>query len=122
VRALFADVDAVVGELVPALGPGTCVVDCSTIDPDVESAQHERVRARGADYLDAPLSGGTTGAQSGTLTVMVGGEPTVLDRVRVAFDPFAGRVVHVGGAGMGRSSSLPTTSSTPHRCWPSPRR
>ncbi len=100
------DVDAVVGELVPALGPGTCVVDCSTIDPDVESAQHERVRARGADYLDAPLSGGTTGAQSGTLTVMVGGEPTVLDRVRVAFDPFAGRVVHVGGAGMGQVVKL----------------
>ena len=50
------------------------VVDCSTIDPEVERAQHERVTATGAGYLDAPLSGGTAGAEKGTLTLMVGGD------------------------------------------------
>ena len=63
-------VDAALG----ALGPGKIVVDTSTIDPEVERAQHERVTATGAGYLEAPLSGGTAGAQKGTLTLMVGGD------------------------------------------------
>jgi 3-hydroxyisobutyrate dehydrogenase len=90
----------------PALGPGKVVVDTSTIDPDVERRQHERVNATGADYLDAPLSGGTVGAEQGTLTLMVGGEPGVLDRARPALEPFAGLVVRVGGPGMGQVVKL----------------
>src|SRR5205085_5005895 len=53
------DVVAVLDAMLPALGPGKTVVDTSTIDPDVERAQHERVTATGARYLEAPLSGGT---------------------------------------------------------------
>ena len=51
----------------PRARAGKVVVDTSTIDPDVERAQHERVSATGARYLEAPLSGGTAGAQKGTL-------------------------------------------------------
>ena len=68
------DVVAVVDDAMPALGEGKIVVDTSTIDPDVERAQHRRVTAAGARYLEAPLSGGTAGAQKGTLTLMVGGD------------------------------------------------
>ena len=57
------EVTAVVDDMLPALGEGKTVVDCSTIDPEVERAQHARVRETGAAYLDAPLSGGTAGAQ-----------------------------------------------------------
>jgi 3-hydroxyisobutyrate dehydrogenase len=102
------EVVEIVDAALPILETGDrkIVVDCSTIDPDVERALHERVRATGARYLEAPLSGGTVGAQRGTLTLMVGGAADVLDAARHAFDPFAGRVVHVGGPGMGQVVKL----------------
>jgi 3-hydroxyisobutyrate dehydrogenase len=100
------DVAAIVDTALPALGPGKVVVDTSTIDPDVERAQHERVIATGAGYLDAPLSGGTVGAQQGTLTLMVGGDAAVLDQARPALEPFAGLIVHVGGPGVGQVVKL----------------
>ena len=100
------EVIEVVDAMLPVLGSGKTVVDCSTIDPEVERAQHARVGESGAWYLDAPLSGGTAGAQKGTLTLMVGGDADVLARVRQAFEPFAGLVVHVGGPGMGQVVKL----------------
>ena len=96
----------VVGAMLPVLRPGQVVVDCSTIDPDVERDQHERVRATGAGFLDAPLSGGTAGAEKGTLTLMVGGAADALASSRPALEPFAGLIVHVGGAGMGQVVKL----------------
>jgi 3-hydroxyisobutyrate dehydrogenase len=100
------EVVEVVDALLPTLGPDHLVIDCSTIDPDVERAQHERVAATGAAYLDGPLSGGTAGAQAGTLTVMVGGSAEALDRARPALEPVSSRVVHVGGPGMGQVVKL----------------
>jgi 3-hydroxyisobutyrate dehydrogenase len=96
----------VVAAMLPVLGPGTVVVDCSTIDPEVTREQHTLVTSTGAGYLDAPLSGGTAGAEAGTLTLMVGGDEATLGRVRPAMDPFAGRIVHVGGPGMGQVVKL----------------
>ena len=95
------DVVAVLDAAMPALGAGKLIVDTSTIDPEVERAQHDRVNAAGARYLEAPLSGGTAGAQAGTLTLMVGGDADTLDAARPALDPFAGLIVHVGGPGHG---------------------
>jgi len=100
------EVVEVVDAMLSALGPGQIVVDCSTIDPDVERAQHVRVAERGAHYLDAPLSGGTAGAHKGTLTLMVGGEADTLADAQPALDPFAGLIVHVGGPGMGQVVKL----------------
>ncbi len=96
----------VVGDMLPVLRPGQVVVDCSTIDPEVERAQHELVLAIGAGFLDAPLSGGTAGAEKGTLTLMVGGEADTLASTRAALEPFAGLIVHVGGPGMGQVVKL----------------
>ena len=96
----------VVDGMLPALGTDHVVVDCSTIDPDVERAQHDRVTATGAGYLEAPLSGGTVGAEKGTLTLMVGGDATVLDQARPALDAFAALIVHCGGPGMGQVVKL----------------
>ncbi len=59
------EVVEVLDAVVPVLGPGMIVVDCSTIDPDVERAQHERVTATGARYLDAPVSGGRSAPTRG---------------------------------------------------------
>jgi 3-hydroxyisobutyrate dehydrogenase len=100
------EVEEVVEAMLPVLGAGTTVVDCSTIDPEAERAQHARVGATGARYLDAPLSGGTAGAHKGTLTLMVGGDAAVLAATEPALEPFAGLVVHVGGPGMGQVVKL----------------
>jgi 3-hydroxyisobutyrate dehydrogenase len=100
------DVVGVLDAALPALSPEKLVVDTSTIDPDVERAQHDRVGAAGARYLEAPLSGGTVGAQKGQLTLMVGGDPAALAIARPALDPFAGLIVHVGGPGMGQVVKL----------------
>ena len=100
------EVEEVIDAALPALAAGTIVVDTSTIDPEVERAQHARVTAAGARYLEAPLSGGTAGAEKGTLTLMVGGDEAVLDDARPALDPFSGLIVHVGGPGMGQVVKL----------------
>ena len=100
------DVVQVLDSALPALDDGKIVVDSSTIDPDVERAQHERVDATGARYLEAPLSGGTVGAEQGTLTLMVGGDADVLAAARPALEPFAGTIVHVGGPGTGQIVKL----------------
>jgi 3-hydroxyisobutyrate dehydrogenase len=100
------DVVGVLDDAFPALEAGKIIVDTSTISPDVERAQHERVTAAGARYLEAPLSGGTAGARNGQLTLMVGGDPETLAAARPALDPFAGLIVHVGGPGMGQVVKL----------------
>jgi 3-hydroxyisobutyrate dehydrogenase len=100
------DVAGVIDRALPTLGPHRIVVDTSTIHPDVERAQHERVSATGACYLEAPLSGGTVGAERGVLTLMVGGDSDTLDAARPALEPFAGRIVHVGGPGVGQVVKL----------------
>jgi 3-hydroxyisobutyrate dehydrogenase len=96
----------VVDGMLAALGEGKTIVDCSTIDPDVERDQHVRVAATGARYLDAPLSGGTSGARNGVLTLMVGGDATTLEDVTPALSAFAALIVHVGGPGMGQVVKL----------------
>jgi 3-hydroxyisobutyrate dehydrogenase len=96
----------VVDGMLAALGKGKTVVDCSTIDPEVERAQHVRVAATGARYLDAPLSGGTAGARNGVLTLMVGGDAATLEDVTPALSAFADLIVLVGGPGMGQVVKL----------------
>jgi 3-hydroxyisobutyrate dehydrogenase len=100
------DVVEVLDAALPVLGAGKVVVDCSTIDPEIERQQHERVNATGARYLEAPLSGGTVGSEKGTLTLMVGGDAEVLETARPALEPFAGLIVHVGGPGVGQVVKL----------------
>jgi 3-hydroxyisobutyrate dehydrogenase len=100
------DVAMIVEAVLPVLDPGKTVVDCSTIDPAVERALHARVSATGAGYLEAPVSGGTVGAERGTLTLMVGGDAETLQAARPALEAFSALIVHVGGPGMGQVVKL----------------
>ena len=87
--------------------PGDAVlVDCSTID--VETAREVAARAGEAGFamLDAPVSGGTGGAEAGTLTFMVGGSADGFRRVQPLLDVMGRTVVHVGGAGTGQVSKI----------------
>ena len=88
------------------LMPDTLVVDSSTIDVDTARKLHTAVTAEGFRFLDAPVSGGTFGAQAGTLTFMVGGADADLAQARPAIDVMAGRVFHAGGAGSGQAAKI----------------
>lgn len=81
--------------------PGALLVDCTSGAPAASQRIHARLAARGVAFADAPVSGGTNGAEAGTLTVMVGCEPTLLARVEAAVAPFSGRVAHMGPVGTG---------------------
>jgi 3-hydroxyisobutyrate dehydrogenase len=100
------DVVAVVDAMLPVVTAGRIVVDCSTIAPETERAQHERVGRTGAAYLEAPMSGGTVGAERGTLTLIVGGSDAALEAARPALESVASLIVHVGGPGMGQAVKL----------------
>lgn len=86
-----------------ALRPGTVLVDCTSGDPATSRRIAERLSARGVAFLDAPVSGGTSGAEAGTLTVMCGGDPAILDRVRPALEAFGAKIVHCGAVGAGHA-------------------
>ncbi|HYG43771.1 MAG TPA: 2-hydroxy-3-oxopropionate reductase [Bordetella sp.] len=88
------------------LSRGKIVVDCSSIDPIATKDFAARVNALGGDYLDAPVSGGEVGAQAGSLTIMVGGEPWVYERVKPLFELMGKNVTLVGGNGDGQTTKV----------------
>ncbi len=94
---LFGDDGAAAGA-----APGTIFVDMSTISPDVTKSIAARLEAEGLPFLDAPVSGGDIGAKKGTLTIMVGGEQDVFDRVVPVFEAMGSRITLVGGTGAGQ--------------------
>ncbi|WP_115016111.1 NAD(P)-dependent oxidoreductase [Synechococcus sp. UW140] len=86
----------------PALAEGSLVIDCSTIAPATSQAMAKRLSARGVQYLDAPVTGGTEGAKAGTLTVLCGGEAVNLDRARPVLETIGGSIHHFGPIGAGQ--------------------
>jgi len=88
------------------LSPGKVVVDCSSIDPIATKGFAARINALGGDYLDAPVSGGEVGAKAASLTIMVGGEPPVFERVKPLFDLMGKNVTLVGGNGDGQTTKV----------------
>lgn len=99
------DVEAVLfgdGGLVEGLGPGKAVVDMSTISPEATIEFAKRINALGCDYLDAPVSGGQPGAINATLTIMVGGEQAVFERLKPYFEAMGKNIVYCGPPGNGQ--------------------
>lgn len=87
------------------LQPGTLVVDMSSILPEQARDHAQRLAAIGCSALDAPVSGGTLGAEAGNLAIMAGGEAADVERAREALQAM-GRPVHVGPAGSGQLAKL----------------
>ena len=88
-----------------ALAPGALFIDMASIQPAEARAHAAQLMARGAAYLDAPVSGGTVGAEAGTLAIMVGGEATDFSRAQPVFAAL-GRATHVGPHGTGQLTKL----------------
>lgn len=80
---------------------GAIWIDCTSGEPASAQRMVEFLRSHHADFLDAPVSGQTIGAEQGTLTVMIGGDKDAFDRAYPAIEPFAGLIQHVGTSGAG---------------------
>jgi 3-hydroxyisobutyrate dehydrogenase-like beta-hydroxyacid dehydrogenase len=108
VIAMLADpaaVDAVLGAALEGVAAGAVVVDCSTVDPATARRLDERVRARGAQFVDAPVSGTRKPAVDGALLVLAGGPEEAIERARPVLEAM-GRVRVVGGVGQGTATKL----------------
>lgn len=103
------DVEAVtlgVDGLLEGLGEGKLVVDHSTISASATKKLAEAVQRVGADWVDAPVSGGSEGAEKGTLSIMVGGEATDLGRAKPFMETYGTNITHVGPIGAGQMAKL----------------
>ncbi len=99
------DVEAVVlGEhgLIHGARAGSVVVDMSTISPSVTRTIALQLAEKGIEMLDAPVSGGTVGAEAATLSIMVGGKADVFERLRPLFEVVGQNITHVGASGAGQ--------------------
>ncbi len=89
--------------LLAIANPKTLLIDCSTISPKVSQAIAASAKAKGFAMMDAPVSGGTAGAQAGTLTFMVGGEAVDLERARPLLEKMGKNIFHAGASGSGQT-------------------
>jgi 3-hydroxyisobutyrate dehydrogenase len=99
VEALLAGPDG----LEEGLTRGALLIDCTSGDPKSSRRIARRLSERGIGFADAPVSGGVSGAEAGTLTVMVGGERVVFDRARAVLSAFGERIEHLGPVGAGHA-------------------
>ncbi|HLE55643.1 MAG TPA: NAD(P)-dependent oxidoreductase [Rhodothermia bacterium] len=99
VRQVLEGPDGLLG----VLGLGAILVDCTSGDPAESREFAKLLEGRGASFMDAPVSGGVVGAQAGTLTVMCGGDASVLERARPVLEAFGKKIVHCGPVGSGHA-------------------
>lgn len=86
--------------------PGSLLVDCSTIDIDTTKILHEMAKDKNVLSLDAPVSGGTIGAENGTLTFMVGGQEEAYNRMVPLFEVMGNKSILCGKAGSGQATKM----------------
>jgi 3-hydroxyisobutyrate dehydrogenase len=85
---------------------GLVVYDFTTSDPVATKALAARAAGQGIAYLDAGMSGGATGADAGTLTLMIGGDKSAFERTRALLDPIAEQIFYLGASGAGHTLKL----------------
>ncbi|MEM0985188.1 MAG: NAD(P)-dependent oxidoreductase [Pseudomonadota bacterium] len=96
------DVLSVYEQIEPSIGGGMVVVDHTTASASLARTLHARARAKGAAFIDAPISGGEAGAQKGQLTVMCGGEKTAFEKAQPIMEAYAKRITLIGHSGTGQ--------------------
>lgn len=90
------------GGVIENVGPGSLIVDMGTTKVLSTRDYAEKVRAKGGDYVDAPVSGGAVGAEAGNLTIMAGGSDEALARIQPVFDVLGAKTTHIGAVGAGQ--------------------
>ena len=94
------------GNLLASIAKGTLVIDSSTIAAATSQKVAKAAEAAGIDFIDAPVSGGTGGAIAGTLTFMVGGSTTQLERARPLLEKMGANIFHAGAVGAGQTAKI----------------
>ncbi len=89
-----------------ACRPGTVIVDMSSVAPATTQKMAKIAAEKGVKYIDAPVSGGTAGAEAGTLTIMVGADDETFARVEPVLKAIGKRIQHIGGVGMGDAMKI----------------
>ncbi len=89
--------------LLAGMRRGSVLADCTSGDPQASTRIASLLRTAGIDFIDAPVSGGVSGAERAALTVMVGGDAAVLERVRPVLSAFGSNIVHCGPVGTGHA-------------------
>jgi 3-hydroxyisobutyrate dehydrogenase len=87
--------------MLESLRRGAVMIDCTSGDPPTSRSIAAELGGRGVEFIDAPVSGGTTAAKAGSLTVMWGGDESVFERVRTVVEAFGKKIVHAGPVGSG---------------------
>ena len=100
------DVRAVAKDALAGMSAKTILVDHTTASAEVAREVAGAARARGVDFLDAPVSGGQAGAENGKLTIMVGGEPAVFDRAKDVLALYGRAVTLMGATGAGQLTKM----------------
>src|SRR3954453_7750901 len=93
-------------EILPAMSKGSLVIDCSTIDVESAKQAHALAAKHGVASVDAPVSGGTGGAEGATLTFMCGGEEKAFNAANPVLQNMGKKIVHCGGAGAGQAAKI----------------
>lgn len=86
--------------------PGTILVDMTTSEPSLAIEIHEAAKAKGVYSLDAPVSGGDVGAKNAALSIMIGGEPDVVEAVSPVFECMGKTIIHQGAPGAGQHTKM----------------
>jgi 3-hydroxyisobutyrate dehydrogenase len=101
VRAVYLD-----NGILDAAKKGAVLIDSSTIDVDSARAVHTAAEKAGFLFLDAPVSGGTGGAEAGTLTFMCGGSDAAFERAKPVLEKMGKKIAHAGGPGAGQAAKI----------------
>jgi 3-hydroxyisobutyrate dehydrogenase len=100
------DVYCTSGGVIETAGAGALLIDSSTIDVATAREVAARAAKEGLDMVDAPVSGGVSGAQAGTLTFMAGGTDAAFERARPILERMGKAIVHAGGSGNGQAAKI----------------
>ena len=94
------------GGVLASVTPGTLLVDSSTIDVESARKLHDAAAKAGFRFVDAPVSGGISGAQAGTLTFMIGGEPGAVADASAFIEPMSANIIPTGRATTGQAAKI----------------
>lgn len=97
---------SVAAQVIPEMQAGATLIDCSTVDVDSARAVAQEAENAGLLFVDAPVSGGTGGANGGTLTFMCGGSDAAFAKADPLFDIMGQKAVHCGDAGAGQAAKI----------------
>jgi 3-hydroxyisobutyrate dehydrogenase len=101
-----AVVKVVMAEMLPDIRPGTVILDTSTSEPATSQAMSAKGDAHGFSFVDGPVSGGPAAANAGTMTMLLGGSATAIERLRPILGILTAKTVTVGGSGAGHAAKI----------------